>query len=59
MNPLYAAVVAAVLGQQRRCPDCDTLQVIGRPDSDGRYHCKKCGHKFTKDELKRPAGARR
>ena len=58
MNPLYTAVALAVLGQQRRCPECGTLQVIGRPDSDGRCYCNKCGHKFTKDELKRPAASR-
>jgi len=59
MNPLYAAIVTAILGQQRRCPDCDTLQVIDRLDSDGRYHCKKCDHKFTKEELKRATTSRR
>jgi ribosomal protein L37AE/L43A len=59
MNPLYAAVIAAVLGQQRRCPECDTVQVIDRTESDGRYHCKKCDHKFTKEELKRSSGSPR
>ena len=34
--PCDAAVIAAVLGQQRRCPDCSTLQVVDRLDPDGR-----------------------
>ena len=52
MNLLYTAVMATVIGKQRRCPKCDATQVVDRVDSDGRYHCKKCGHRFTKTELK-------
>ena len=58
MNPLYFAIATAVIGKQRRCPACDTLQVIEGLDSDGRCHCKNCGHKFTKEELKRSPRAR-
>lgn len=52
MNLLYSVVIATVIGKQRRCPKCDAVQVVDRMDSDGRYHCKKCGHRFTKAELK-------
>ncbi len=52
MNPFYATVIATVLGRKRTCSKCGYQQVVGRPDSDGRYHCKKCRHTFTRDELK-------
>ena len=52
--PVYAAVVAAVLGKRRRCPACGKVQVVGRMDKNGRYHCKECGHAFTKEDLKSP-----
>ena len=50
------AVVAAVVGQSRRCPACQHVQVIDQVDDDGRYHCKQCGHRFTKEELKQSLG---
>lgn len=52
MNPLYNVVISTVMGQWRRCPECGTKQVVGRLDTDGRYHCERCGHRFTKAELK-------
>lgn len=58
MNPLYMAVVATVVGKSRRCPACQHVQVIDRVDDDGRYHCKQCGHRFTKQELRRPPHSR-
>jgi transcription elongation factor Elf1 len=53
MNPLYAAIVAGVLGKQRKCGQCGKKQAIGRKSNDGRYHCKFCGHSFSKKELSR------
>jgi len=55
MNPLYLTVFHTMMGRKRRCARCGKEQVVGRPDPDGRYHCKACGHRFTKDELKPPA----
>ena len=55
MNP-YLFVISAVQGRSRRCPACGKQQVIGHVQKEGRYHCKKCGHKFTKDELRSPSG---
>lgn len=52
MNPLYQVVISAVMGRKRRCPECGTTQVVGRLGADGRYRCKRCGHRFTKAELK-------
>jgi transposase-like protein len=53
-NPLFAAAMAAVLGRKRKCPACGKEQVVGSLDRQGRYHCKKCGHVFTRTELKKP-----
>jgi ribosomal protein S27AE len=55
MNPLYLTVYYTVAGRRRRCPRCGQEQIVGRLDADGRYHCKACGHRFTKAELKPPA----
>jgi ribosomal protein S27AE len=55
MNPLYLTVYHTVAGRKRRCPRCGQEQIVGRLDADGRYHCKACGHRFTKAELKPPA----
>jgi DNA-directed RNA polymerase subunit RPC12/RpoP len=52
MNPLYLTVYHTVMGRKRRCSRCGKEQVVGRLDADGRYHCKQCDHRFTKDELK-------
>lgn len=52
MNPLYLAVYHVVMGKRRRCSACGREQVVDHLDSDQRYHCKFCGHRFTKDELK-------
>lgn len=54
MNPIYAAVMAAVLGRKRACSKCGAEQIVDRLGADGRYHCKKCGHTFTREELKGP-----
>ncbi|MFB3924076.1 MAG: hypothetical protein ACE145_20325 [Terriglobia bacterium] len=51
MNPLYFAVVNTVLGHRRRCPACGKEQIIARHAKDRTIHCKKCGHRFTKEEL--------
>jgi len=54
MNPLYLTVFHTVLGHKRRCPVCGKEQIVDHLDADRRYHCKQCGHRFTKDELKSP-----
>ena len=53
MNPLYAAIAAAVVGKRRKCAQCGRKQYVGRAGKDGRYHCKVCGHAFSKKELKK------
>ena len=55
MGLMYSAVIAAVLGRQRRCPACGKLQVIDHVEKDGHYHCKKCGQPFTRNDLKPPS----
>jgi ribosomal protein S27AE len=55
MNPLYAAIIASVIGKQRKCGKCGKRQAIGRKGKDGRYHCKFCGHAFSKKELRSSA----
>jgi DNA-directed RNA polymerase subunit RPC12/RpoP len=40
-----------VVGHKRRCSACGKVQVVERLDKDQRYHCKFCGHRFTKEEL--------
>ena len=52
MSPLYFAVVSTVLGHRRRCPACGKEQIVDRLSEDRSYHCKKCGHRFTKEELR-------
>ncbi len=52
MNPLYMAAIAAVLGRKRTCSKCGYVQVVDRLGPDGRYHCKQCRHKFTREDLK-------
>jgi len=49
---LYLTVFHTIMGQRRRCPKCGKQQIIGQLDQDGRYHCKNCKHRFTKEELK-------
>lgn len=58
MNPLYLTVFHTVMGRRRRCSACGKEQVVGRLDKDGRYHCKYCGHRFTKQELHATSGGR-
>ncbi len=53
MNPLYAAIIAGVIGKQRKCGACGRKQSVGRTGKDGRYHCKICGHAFSKKELRK------
>jgi ribosomal protein L37AE/L43A len=53
MNPLYATIMATILGHARTCAKCGFQQVVDRLGPDGRYHCKKCDHKFTREELER------
>jgi len=52
MNPLYLTIFHTVVGRKRLCSSCGKVQVVERLDSDQRYHCKYCGHRFTKEELK-------
>ena len=52
MNPLYLAIFHTVVGHKRLCASCGKVQVVDRLDKVGRYHCKFCGHCFTKEELK-------
>ena len=54
MNPLYLTVYYAVMGRKRRCSRCGKQQIVDHLDTDGRYRCKECGHRFTKEELKPP-----
>ncbi len=49
MNP-YSVIVATVAGRQRKCKACGATQIIKCP-REGYYHCKKCGHRFTRAEL--------
>lgn len=49
MNP-YSVVIATVAGKRRKCKACGAVQVVQHP-REGRYHCKKCGHSFTRQEL--------
>jgi transcription elongation factor Elf1 len=48
----YLVVYQTVMNRRRRCPVCRKLQVVDQLDADGRYHCKQCGHRFTREELK-------
>jgi len=52
MNPIYTAAIATVIGHKRTCPKCGHEQVVDKFGSDKRYHCKKCNHVFTREELK-------
>lgn len=45
------AIFQTVLGRKRHCSACGKAQVVERLDKDQRYHCKFCGHRFTKEEL--------
>ena len=51
----YLVVFHTVMNQRRRCPRCGADQVVDRLDADHRYHCKKCGHRFTREELQAAA----
>jgi len=51
MNALYLTIFHTVLGHKRRCSACGKAQVVERLDKDNRYHCKYCGHRFTREEL--------
>lgn len=46
----YSVVIATVVGKRRKCKACGAVQVVHHPH-DARYHCKKCGHAFTRAEL--------
>ncbi|HXE76231.1 MAG TPA: hypothetical protein VNN18_11450 [Candidatus Xenobia bacterium] len=58
MSLLYLTVFHAVVGRRRRCRACGKEQVVGRLDKDSRYHCKHCGHRFSKQELQHFSGSR-
>jgi len=51
MNALYLTVFHTVMGRRRRCSACGREQVVNHLDKDRRYHCKFCGHRFSKQEL--------
>jgi uncharacterized paraquat-inducible protein A len=51
MNPLNAAVIAALYGKRLKCSRCGKLQAIPHLGKNERYHCKKCGHAFSAKEL--------